>query len=386
MSEHTPHLLSAQVRSVDELTPAFICEWERLSRNAIEPNPFLHPQFVLAQLAHLPGAEAVSIWTVESAQGELLLLAVFRDVWASKQIPFPHLSDDDPAFKFQGGMLLHRHYPRVAMSTFLQHLKTTRFRHGLVLNSMCIDSSFSEQFYTSSILTGFQVQLRHSWSRACLDLTVTDGATLLETSLSKNRRKSLRKALSRLDNQGPVSFRAVEDPCDVPRAIDQFLDLEKRGWKNTSGTALACDPAHKNFFTAAITRMAEDRQVMFGELLTGKDVVASTCNLISGNTLFAYKIGWDPESREGSPGVWAEIELARYIAMNCPEIRLLNSCATAGSYLDRLWPQRIAMGNVVLTQSHRAVLFSGVQKTIRSVKRLLWPNRPAITVENDAAE
>ncbi|HWL07874.1 MAG TPA: GNAT family N-acetyltransferase, partial [Planctomicrobium sp.] len=182
-----------------------------------------------------------------------------------------------------------------------------------------------------------------------------------------------RRARGKLERHGAVSFRVIEHPHDIPGAVRRFLDLEQRGWKRETGTAMGCDPKHQAFFESFAHQMSADQNILFGELLVGEHVVASTCNLIGGDTLFAFKIGWDSELKEGSPGVWAEIELANFIAQNKPEIALLNSCSTAGSYLDRLWPHRIAMGNIVLTQSHRAILYSSVRKTLRSAKRLIWP-------------
>lgn len=366
--------LIANVRPLEGLSNDFLSAWEALARNSIEPNPFLLPQFILSLDQHLSQESSPSLWTVEKPDGELVLLTVLLPVGASSQILFPHLNDKISTYQFQGGMLLDRRMPRAALISFLEYLKTTRYRHGMVFSSICIDSPFSEQLYTAAVLTGFQVQLHGTWSRASLKLDEFDRqSSLLETYVSKNRRKSLRRSRGKLERHGAVQFRVIEQCDEVPAAVDRFLNLEQQGWKRESGTAMGCDARHKAFFETFASRMAEAGKILFGELLVGDRVIASTCNLIDGDTLFAFKIGWDSEFREGSPGAWAEIELAEWIAKEKPDIALLNSCSTAGSYLDRLWTHRLAMGNVILTQSHRAVLYSSVRRTLRTAKRMFWP-------------
>ncbi|WP_437192291.1 GNAT family N-acetyltransferase [Planctomicrobium sp. SH527] len=358
---------------LDELNDEFIKEWGRLAKRSMHSNPFLHPQFILAQARYLSPKDAFSLWVVENSNRELVLLTPARPVSASSHIPFPHLNDHISAYQFQGGMLVDGTATRQAILAYLHFLKSTRFRHGMAMNCVCVDSPYAETLYTSAALTGFQVHLNHVWPRACLKLGEVDRTQLFDTCLSKNRRKSLRRAHSKLQRRGAVEFRVINSANEVPAAVARFLDLEQRGWKRDAGTAMGCDPAHKSFFETFANAMAAEEGILFGELLVGGNVIASTCNLIAGNTLFAFKIGWDSAYGEGSPGAWAEIELANYVATMMPEIELMDSCSASGSYLDHLWPHRLGMGNIVLFQSHRAVLYSGVRKALRSAKRLIWP-------------
>jgi len=373
-SQTEQQALVVRIRPVTDLTADFLHEWERLGRVSLEPNPFLSPAFLQDLPNDTPNDPGPSLWTVQKPDGTLVLLTALRPVVASSNLLFPHLSDKFSTYQFQGGMLLDPHDGRRALLTLLEHLKTTRYRHGLVFSSVVIDGPFSEQLYTAAVLSGFQTQLQGVWSRASLNFQNWNrNCDLLEACVSKNRRKSLRRARNKLERHGPVRFRIVDQQPELKAAAARFLDLEARGWKRTTGTAIGCNARHSAFFESVIQRMSVQESVLFGELLTGETVVASTCNFVAGETLFAFKIGWDPEMKEGSPGAWAEIELASWLARERPEITLLNSCSSAGSYLDRLWPHRLSMGNIVLSQSHRAVLYRGVCKTLRSAKRLFWP-------------
>lgn len=376
-----PGNLTAREVLLNELNGEFIKEWERLAKCSMHPNPFLHPHFILSQAKHLSPSGGFSLWVVENSNREIVLLTATRPVNASSHIPFPHLNDHISAYQFQGGMLVDGTVSRLAILTYLHFLKSTRFRHGMVMNSVCVDSQFAETVYTSAALTGFQVHLNHIWPRACLNLNEVDRSQVFDTCLSRNRRKSLRRAYTKLERRGAVEFRVISEAHEVPAAVTRFLDLEQRGWKRDTGTAMACDPAHRAFFEDFANAIAAERGILFGELLVGGNVIASTCNLIAGKTLFAFKIGWDSAYREGSPGAWAEIELANYVAAMMPEIELMDSCSTPGSYLDHLWPHRLGMGNIVLFQSHRAVLYSGVRKALRSAKRLIWPPPEPIVAE-----
>ncbi|WP_437187951.1 GNAT family N-acetyltransferase [Planctomicrobium sp. SH668] len=359
---------------ITEVTPEFIEDWRQLAQSAVDPNPFLEPEFVLSQHQHVKSGTRPDLWYVKDEAGKLMLLGLFQAVEASSVLPFPHLISVSSPYQFQTGILVRREYEREAVFAFLTHLKTSRYRHGLILDSICVESRTAERIYTAAALIGFSVQLQNNWLRAALDLSQIDTTQSFEASLSKSRRKSLKGALAKLQKKGTVSFRCIDSAAEVKHATERFLKLEQLGWKSNLGTAIACNESHRAFFEKVANDFSTERKILFGELLIDDQVIASTCNFVEGDTVFAFKIGWNQEYRDGSPGIWAEIYLANYLMRHRPEITMINSCSSAGSYLDRLWPHRIPMGAILLTQSQRAELYKGVRNTLRIAKQKIWPS------------
>ena len=56
--------------------------------------------------------------------------------------------------------------------------------------------------------------------------------------LSKKRQDDFRRKRRQLEALGPVRFVDVDDCDDIHAFIDEFLELEARGWKGKSGTAM----------------------------------------------------------------------------------------------------------------------------------------------------
>jgi Protein involved in cellulose biosynthesis (CelD) len=366
-----------QFQPLTSVTHHLVDRWRELSAKSIDRNPFLHPDFVLPSRQVMDAADHVQLCTVETAVGDLRLVTLLSRVRASSLIPFPHWMDGMTVYQFQGGMLVHPEDPLGSISAFLHHCRNSEHRHGIKLRSVNVESPVARHLYIAATLAGFQIQLRNRWPRASLDFNQWDRGRPIEEMFSKNRRKSLKKARSRFEQCGELHFRVIDQGDDVIPASERFLDLEQRGWKKAAGTAIACNELHRRFYQQMVQAFAAQRKILFAELCLGNEVIASSCNLIDGETLFAFKIGWDSAYRDYCPGILVEVELCRYVAAHRPDITLLNSCSQAGSYLDSLWPHHIPMGNVVLTHSHRASLFSGFERTLRTAKRMLWPTGAA---------
>jgi len=182
---------------------------------------------------------------------------------------------------------------------------------------------------------------------------------------SKTRRKSLRRCWRNLEAMGPVHFQIQRPATGDRAAIDRFLKLEHSGWKKESGTSLLTDEKDALFFREMLHKFAEHGSVIMGELTVGGQTVASTCNLLRGDTLFALKVGWDPANAAGSPGTWSELLLPQSIFHEIPHLKQIDSCAKSGSHLESVWPRQRKMADIVYTWSYSATMLSAVRQQVR---------------------
>ena len=102
------------------------------------------------------------------------------------------------------------------------------------------------------------------------------------------------------------------------------------------------------------------------------DVIASTSNLISGGTGFAFKIGYNPGYAKMSPGVLNEVEFIQHAPTLCGSLSYIDSGALEGSYIDQLWAGRrvLASGMFGTTSLGRTVL-----RSIEQMRRIKWWGR-----------
>ncbi len=156
------------------------------------------------------------------------------------------------------------------------------------------------------------------------------------------------------------------------RSVETFLDLEHRGWKGESKTSLRSNPADEAFFREAVSRFGAVDRAFFTELSLDNRVIASTSNFISGDVGFAFKIGWLPDLAKLSPGVLNEIELIRRVRQGvCSDLTFLDSGASEGSFIDKLWPSRRPLVSLAIASTCVSQSVLGIVRTARAVKRRL---------------
>ncbi|KMO22670.1 hypothetical protein SQ03_00130 [Methylobacterium platani JCM 14648] len=164
----------------------------------------------------------------------------------------------------------------------------------------------------------------------------------------KGRIKDLRRRRRRLDEAGRVAIEAVGPDGDLARAVEDFLALERRGWKGRAGTALACRPG-----TAALARALfhpGDGPVTARADLLRLDgrVVAASLALVCGGTATLLKTAYDEELRALAPGVLLEAEIVRALHETRFADRL-DSATLASAVLDDLYPERTRIAEIMVS-------------------------------------
>lgn len=203
----------------------------------------------------------------------------------------------------------------------------------------------------------------------------------LETLWSSSRRKSVRRNRNRLGKYGPVGFRLVTHPRDVPAALRHFLTLEHSGWKKGHGTSLLSCPHDTAFIRETVERYAAQENVLISELTVGDEVAACAINLRSGNKVYAFKIGWNEKFAEASPGLLHEVELIRALQEYDPTVQYADSCALADSYIGYVWPDRLVVGEGLLSIT---TLARGTGKLISQLRTLKhWASERMKTTEGE---
>jgi CelD/BcsL family acetyltransferase involved in cellulose biosynthesis len=120
--------------------------------------------------------------------------------------------------------------------------------------------------------------------------------------LKGKERYSLRKRLGRLSEMGAVELETIRERGRVREVMEDVLRIEAAAWKGENGTAMKSDPAVAEFYARLAERAADLGWLRIYFLRLGEKRIALDYALQKERTVYAVKIGYDPEFHTYSPG------------------------------------------------------------------------------------
>lgn len=172
--------------------------------------------------------------------------------------------------------------------------------------------------------------------------------------LPPGRRKDMARRWRRLREQGEVALASATGGDALDRAVRCFLELEAAGWKGAHRTALASRPelaafAHDLFRDGPGPAGGPGPVGARADALTldGRTIAASLA-LVCRGTAYLLKTAYDERHARFAPGLLLEDAIVRHVHAE-PFAARLNSAATTATPLDELYPDREAVGDLVLS-------------------------------------
>jgi CelD/BcsL family acetyltransferase involved in cellulose biosynthesis len=282
--------------------------WARLEERALEPNPFFAPQMVLPAARHLGAGLATYLLLAEEDDELQFLMPVsagsgrqrvpVRKLWPWMHdycfLSTPLLAGGDDSDRVWAAVLDHlrRIWPA---SLLVMPLHPTE---GPVVAAL----RRAEQQAGPAIRWG-PPACRGFLRRRPEPTYVRERISGKELGNLARRRRQAGRTL------GTAVTTVDRAATDVESAIEQFLELEARGWKGRAGTALSCRPGHDRFFREVARGFADLGRLMFLSLEAGPTVLAQTTALIAGEGLFGFKRAYDEAFASCSPGTLLDLDV-----------------------------------------------------------------------------
>ena len=144
--------------------------------------------------------------------------------------------------------------------------------------------------------------LKHEGRCDFMDTTGTYESFL--SDLSKNFRRSLKRAKQYLDELPELRFAFVQNGPELDEGFEAFLDVEASGWKGVlgSGTAIKLHPNLVCFYRTLARSLSASGKVSINTLTTdGKCIAAQFCLRLD-DTVYILKIGYDEGYKRYAPG------------------------------------------------------------------------------------
>lgn len=358
------------VQDAAELTDTQIQAWKALESVAIEPNAYLSPNFVLPALKHLEPQARVRIFLIEHKVGStyrLVGLGVFRISSGTRRFPLPHLCAYLSEHSYLSGLLLDRAVAQPALEALFNYVRSQSWRwHGILFERCWSDGPTADMIRQYAGSKQRTLRTLDEQPRAVLHLPLDSGTHMarLSSSLTQNIKRRSR----RLQEQGPMIWRAHRQNGVPAAAVEAFLALEHQGWKGENGTSMRAVASNEAFFHDMVGRFAAEGRAIFTELTVNDQVIVSTSNFVSGNAGFAFKVGWNPEYAKMSPGVLCEAEFLRAAGSTCPDLNFFDSGASPGSYMDDIWPDRRILNSTCIAMSTLGKLALDAVDAARAIK------------------
>ncbi|MCU7842541.1 MAG: GNAT family N-acetyltransferase [Candidatus Thiodiazotropha sp. (ex Monitilora ramsayi)] len=350
---------------------AFIERWIELEENSLEYNMFLSPYFVLPSLKYLSPNITPHFITATSSENRLIALAILQESTHDRSYPFRHFEGYSSEHTFLQGMLIDKTSARDAIYALIDFLKHEYSNTPIKFNNIPGDG---DQFnYLKECLD----KLEGSWiqydeqHRAILSLKERRYNYFIENFNSKHR-NDFRRRKRRLKEIGSVEWRIFDDPIDCQRCVDDFLKLEHTGWKKKLGTSLLSTEHNQKFFIKMASGFLSSNKMICTELLLNGKAISATSNYISGNAIFAFKLGWDVAYKKYAPCAIDLYEFTKYLINNDTGYEYIDSGSEEGSYIEKIWKdQRTLISGFITFGPMPSMFLQGINKTRYLLRRFI---------------
>lgn len=278
--------------------------WDALAANALVENPFYSRHFVLSGLDAMDRDAGVRAVTVSDADGRLLGLFPFRSR-GKVPAPFPIAFGAASRYLFSGTPLVHRERAAEVLALWLDQLAAGRPRGIWTLPDIDMHSPLVDLILDHARSRGMSAVSVMPYERAMLTRQPGSFEAHLQTVLSKNRLKDVRRTMRRLQEAGTLTHEHAEDRERLQQRIEDFLRLEHAGWKGRMGTSHLSKPDDAAFARQAYAQGPAGFAAIDTLLLDGAPL-AIKLSIRTGPTAFTPKIAYDERHRKLGPGMALE--------------------------------------------------------------------------------
>ncbi|GGB38702.1 hypothetical protein GCM10011316_08420 [Roseibium aquae] len=319
--------------------------WRALTTNSTDPNPFFGPDFLMPFLENMrqpPVRLAVvrnastGTWLAAAPVGRRRLgLAVpAATSWATEYSPL-------------GSPLIHRDTNNQVVGLLLDTMSEAAGSPLVAFPYLPLDSSTAARLLTTDLT--WRWSLAHEASRAAHSAGAHGEAQFAE-AFSGKKRKELMRQMRRLADLGEIELSSTQGKAGVP-AFECFLELEARGWKGRSGTALKMRRETEDFARQMIATRAAHGGIRIDQLLLDGRPIAMLVLLREGSRIFSWKIAYDEAFSKYSPGT----QIALYAMeknLRDDELTGADSLAVPGHHMiEPLWRGRLPTATLLLSKS-----------------------------------
>jgi CelD/BcsL family acetyltransferase involved in cellulose biosynthesis len=288
--------------------PRLLDRWAELEAGALEPNPFFAPQMVLPAARHLEDGPAAQLLVAEDGDELRFLLPVSASS-GLRRLPIAGLRPWMHDYCFLGTPLLAAHGdPDRVWAAVTEHLRRHSPAPVLVIPLHPAQGPVAAALHRTGLGAGLGIRRSPAASRGFV--VRRPEPTYAREWMSRKHLANMARRRRHLAKTLGTEVVTVDRAADgFEGAVERFLELESKGWKGRSRTALSCRPGHDQFFREMARGFAEQGRLMFLSMEAGSQVVAQNTALVAGEGLFGFKRAYDEELSRWSPGSLLDLDV-----------------------------------------------------------------------------
>lgn len=339
-----------------------------IAAEAAEPNAFAEAWYLAAATELRPGDDLRF-----AIVGSDTLIGVYplQQMLAYAGLPIVHLQNWLNPNAFLGAPLVRKgcedRFWQALLAYLDQNAGQSRFLH---LRAMASEGPLMAALQRVCSRERRQIAQVHREERALLEHGLAPDA-YLDAALRGKKRKELRRQHNRLAELGDLQVMRGHGGQGLDSWIDEFLTLERRGWKGAKGTALDCNDRTRALFRKALHGAdAVDRLDLVALRLDGR-AIAMLVNFVTPPGAFSFKTAFAEDYARFSPGVLLQIENLALLQRD--DIAWCDSCAAQDHpMIDSIWTGRRAIGrySVAIGGPFRRAAFAALVGAERAKARL----------------
>ncbi|QTD55517.1 GNAT family N-acetyltransferase [Parasphingorhabdus cellanae] len=355
---------SAELQPVATTGQNLLPSWQKLARNAAEPNVYYEHLLLNPALKHFsthPDLSLFLFWAGVPHKSDLLGLLPIGPSRQFGRWPVPFVQNWTHHNSFLGTPLVRSGFENQFWTALFRELDIKNWPGFLHIRGLTVGGPLDQALRSVCVRQQRRCDLVHSEARAWLHSNLDADSYYTETIRSK-KRKELRRQAKRLAELGEIKFSHQMDDAGLDGWTDDFLKLERQSWKGREGSALDCSQDTRAFFSETLAGAASSGQLERHDLRLDGKPLAMLVNFRSAPGSFSFKTAFDQAYARFSPGVLLQVENLKILDQR--DIDWMDSCATEGHpMIDSLWSGRRHIGrfSIELKGLSRGAMFRGVR-------------------------
>lgn len=366
----TPDRISLMSSATAELVPvtsfdeSLFLSWQKLARNAVEPNVFYESWMLEPALKHFsihPELQLFLFWAGAPFKSDLIGLLPVGPARQFGRWPVPFVQNWTHHNSFLGTPLVRSGFENQFWTALFKQLDAKNWPGFLHVRGLVVNGPLDQALRSVCARQQRRCDLVHSEARALLQSDL-DAESYYTKTVRGKKRKELRRQAKRLGEMGDLKFAHHDDDRDLNGWIGEFLELERQGWKGQNGSALDCADDTRRFFREVLFGATSAGQLERHDLRLDGKPLAMLVNFLSSTGSFSFKTAFDEDYARFSPGVLLQRENLKILER--PGIDWMDSCAAEDhSMIDSLWSGRRHIGrfSIELKGLSRTAMFRGVR-------------------------
>lgn len=189
---------------------------------------------------------------------------------------------------------------RDVLTALFSHLQKTRCPLRLSLENVDTASPVSDVFEGAARSAGLRLSVQEMPASPLIRIE-SDWQGYL-TSRSRHVRRELLRKRNKLDGVGQVEVRAVTEPSEIDKALQDVLQIERRSWKERFGTSLASESNVAWFYSDLARKCAQRGWLRIYLLCVDRQPIAHIFGVSYKNEYYALNTSYDESYKHLSPG------------------------------------------------------------------------------------